>query len=79
VFANTTYLPDWITQGVTHAIAVIGYDDNAGTYTYIDTCGAQCGSAHNGGTHVISQSQLFTAIQTATDPSTGVHTGGIVW
>ncbi len=47
-----------------HAISIIGYDDTAGTYSYIDTCGARCsGGPFNGGVHTITQLQMFSAIR----------------
>lgn len=52
---SSHHLPNWSHALVNsdgshggHAIAVVGYDDNAGTYTYIDTCGPHCnGSSGN--------------------------------
>ena len=41
---STNRLPNW-SRNVTHAIAVVGYNDTAGTYTYIDTCGTRCNSS----------------------------------
>lgn len=64
VDVNTAYLPNW-SRGLGHSIAVVGYDDNADTYTYVDTCGRRCnGSSQstNGGVWHISQSRLHTAI-----------------
>ena len=61
---NTAYLPNW-SRGLGHSIAIVGYDDTAGTYAYVDTCGKHCnGSAQatNGGVWHISQSKLHTAI-----------------
>jgi hypothetical protein len=62
---DAQYLPNWsnATRPVHHAIVVIGYDNVADTYTYLDTCGRQCGSDSNGGTHVVSQAKLFKAFQ----------------
>jgi hypothetical protein len=61
---NTAYLPNW-SRSLGHSIAVIGYDDSAGTYRYVDTCGARCNGssqATNGGVWTISQSRLYSAI-----------------
>jgi hypothetical protein len=66
VFADvdTGYLPNW-SRSLGHSIAIIGYDDTAGTYAYVDTCGTRCnGSAQatNGGVHHVAQSRMHTAI-----------------
>jgi hypothetical protein len=66
VFAdvNTAYLPNW-SRGLGHSIAIVGYDDTAGTYTYVDTCGHRCnGSSQstNGGVWHVSQSRMYSAI-----------------
>ena len=61
---DTAYLPNW-SRSLGHSILIIGYDDNAGTYAYIDTCGARCnGSAQatNGGVWHVAQGRLHTAI-----------------
>lgn len=61
---NTAYLPNW-SRSLGHAIAIVGYDDSAGTYAYVDTCGAACNGssqATNGGVWHISQSRMHTAI-----------------
>jgi hypothetical protein len=62
---DAQYLPNWshATKPVHHAITVIGYDNVANTYTYLDTCGRQCGSSSNGGVNVVSQAKLFKALQ----------------
>jgi hypothetical protein len=66
VFADvdTAYLPNW-SRGLGHSIAIVGYDDTAGTYAYVDTCGARCnGSAQatNGGVWHVAQSRMHQAI-----------------
>lgn len=61
---NTAYLPNW-SRSLGHAIAIVGYDDTAGTYAYVDTCGKACNGASqatNGGIWHISQSRLYSAI-----------------
>jgi len=65
VAVDADYLPNWpdLAKPLHHAITVIGYDKDAGTYTYVDTCGKACGSFTNGGLHVISQAQMFKAIR----------------
>ncbi|MGA3058702.1 MAG: hypothetical protein ABSE70_11875, partial [Candidatus Limnocylindrales bacterium] len=69
---DTFDLPNWqdgrATPHIRHAVAIVGYDNaaNPPTFTYIDTCGRGCnnrGGNQNGGTHVISQSQMVKAIQ----------------
>ena len=64
VTVDTAYLPNW-SRSLGHAIAIVGYDDSAGTYAYVDTCGKACnGSAQatNGGVWHVSQSKMHTAI-----------------
>jgi hypothetical protein len=65
VTVDAAYLPNWsnATKPVHHAITIIGYDNVNDTYTYLDTCGKQCGSDTNGGTHEVSQRKMFKAIQ----------------
>jgi hypothetical protein len=61
---NTGYLPNW-SRALGHTIAIVGYDDVAGTYTYLDTCGKLCnGSAgnRNGGVYTIGRRALYLAI-----------------
>ena len=62
---DADYLPNWpdLAKPLYHSIAVVGYDNEEGTYTYLDTCGDDCGSYSNGGLHTISQKRLFKAIQ----------------
>jgi hypothetical protein len=62
--ANTAYLPNW-SRALGHTIVIVGYDDVAGTYTYLDTCGKLCnGSAgnRNGGVYTVGQRALYLAI-----------------
>jgi hypothetical protein len=61
---NTDYLPNW-SRGLGHSIAIIGYDDSARTYTYVDTCGKRCNGstqATNGGVWKVSQTNMLKAI-----------------
>jgi hypothetical protein len=61
---NTAYLPNW-SRSLGHSIAIIGYDDNADTYAYVDTCGKRCNGASqatNGGVWHVSQSRMHSAI-----------------
>lgn len=64
--------PNWSNGTVIHAVSVIGYDDTAHTYTYLDTCGKNCGASQNGGVYTVDQTTLYNGIQAA-----GSTTGGI--
>ena len=62
--ANTAYLPNW-NRSLGHAIAIVGYDDTAKTYTYLDTCGRACNgspNSRNGGIYTVGQHALYLAI-----------------
>lgn len=64
VTVDTAYLPNW-SRGLGHAIAIVGYDDSAGTYAYVDTCGKACNGssqATNGGVWHVAQSKMHSAI-----------------
>jgi hypothetical protein len=65
VAVDADFLPNWpdLTRPLHHAITIVGYDNADNTYTYLDTCGRQCGSTTNGGTHEIAQKKLFKAMQ----------------
>jgi hypothetical protein len=65
-------LPNWqagtATPHTRHAIAIVGYDNDANppTYTYIDTCGRACNRRagnSSGQIHVIPQAAMVKAIQ----------------
>lgn len=77
------YLPNWrAANPVNHFIAIIGYDDAAGTYTYLDTCkeysGCNTGGADAPSLHTADQSQLSAGVaHIATSATTG--DGGWVW
>lgn len=84
-----SYLPNAVINAY-HFVAIVGYDDNAGTYTYIDTCKGftHCDAYYNGSTwvegqdqpdlHPISQSQLAVGVASiSTNQATG--DGGWVW
>ncbi len=62
---NDAYLPDWQNspyKGHGHYIAIIGYDNNAGTVTYEETCTSQtCGTSATG-RHTTSQQNMVNAI-----------------
>ncbi len=64
VDVDTAYLPNW-SRSLGHSIAVVGYDDTAGTYAYVDTCGHRCnGSTQStdGGVWHVAQSRLYQGI-----------------
>ena len=77
VSVNDAYLPDWPNKdprnGTAHFVAIVGYDNTQGTYTYIETCtNTSCGTSGTGPFPVV-QSQLYAGIQ----DNNG--NGGIVW
>jgi hypothetical protein len=70
--------------GTTHAIAIVGYDDTVvapdgytGIYYYLDSCGARCSAGTNGGIHMVSQHQMYVAMNAVT--LNGVKVGGFIW
>ncbi len=68
---RTGGLPNWSTS-YPHTVSIVGYDNNAGTYSYVDTCGISCGaSTNNGKVWTTSQANLFNAI--------AALPGGITW
>jgi len=75
VEADTYYLPEWPYTHILHWITVIGYDDNAKTYT--DTCGKACGSSQDGGLNTIDQHRLFALAMN--DQFMGNGNGGYIW
>jgi hypothetical protein len=69
VQADTYYLPNWKngsrTPHTRHSVTIVGYDNEARTFTYLDTCGRSCnsrGGNANGQVHVISQAQMVQAV-----------------
>lgn len=53
---------------IAHTIAIIGYNDIAGTYTYVDTCASRCrigGGSQNTGTYTYSQSSMWLAVSSS--------------
>lgn len=75
---GTHSLPNWSTKpaksAVNHFVSVVGYDDAAGTYTVMDTCGLTCNDRNmRAGMRTISQSNLFSLIQAEPDDD------GIMW
>jgi hypothetical protein len=86
---NATLLPNWTGQTgmVKHYITVVGYDDNAGTYAYTDTCAksTNCnglGSNFDGQVKYVSQSVMWNAITSVPvnrDPGSSGGDGGWIW
>jgi hypothetical protein len=73
---GTQHLPHWTAGGskIIHQIAVVGYNDTAGTYSVMDTCGPGCNSSGlAAGVRTIDQDDLWTLIQAETDDD------GIIW
>ena len=71
-------LPFWSVRStqraVNHYVTVVGYDDTAGTYTLIDTCGPSCNDRNmRAGRGIIRQSALFSLIGAESDND------GIIW
>jgi hypothetical protein len=55
-------------------VTVVGYDDNAGTYAVMDTCGTTCNDRNvRAGIRNISQAALFSLIEAESDDD------GIMW
>ncbi len=71
-------LPFWRVKSaksaVNHFVTVVGYDDKAGTYTVMDTCGTTCNDRNlRAGARTMSQAALFALIQAESDDD------GIIW
>jgi hypothetical protein len=71
-------LPFWrvksTASAVNHFVTIVGYDDTAGTYTVMDTCGATCNDrSMRAGARPMSQAALFSLIQAESDDD------GIMW
>jgi hypothetical protein len=71
-------LPFWrvkpASSAVNHFVTVVGYDDTAGTYTVMDTCGTTCNDRNlRAGVRAMSQAALFSLIQAEPDDD------GIMW
>lgn len=66
VSINDAYLPDWNNsayRGGSHDVAVIGYNNTAGTFTYAETCTAGVCGTLGTGHYTISQQQLLNGIE----------------
>jgi hypothetical protein len=75
---GTNSLPYWSVKStrsaVNHFVTVVGYDDTAGTYAVMDTCGTTCNDLNSrAGVRNISQSALFALIVAESDDD------GIMW
>lgn len=82
VSVNDADLPDWNnsgSRGGSHDVAILGYNNSNGTYTYYETCGqgpAACETSGYG-IHTVSQSQLYAGIEN--DIQKGNNEGGLIW
>lgn len=79
---NAQMLTNWTNRNgrTNHAIAIIGYNNNTGMYTYVDTCGSKtgCGANSQQTTYTISQYGMWAAIDNVPyNPPTG--DGGWIW
>jgi hypothetical protein len=75
---GTSSLPFWNVKArgsaANHFVTVVGYDDAAGTYAVMDTCGTTCNDQNTrGGVRNISQAALFALIVAESDND------GIMW
>jgi hypothetical protein len=60
--SSSVRLPNW-NRNVIHTVTIIGWDDSAQTFTYLDTCSRDCNSYsgnHNGGIYTVSYATMFT-------------------
>lgn len=79
---TTLHLPFWnMSRKIAHSVAVVGYNNTAGTYTVVDTCGPGCNSTgHAAGAGTISQSNLYTLMKDEGHVQVGNPApDGIVW
>jgi hypothetical protein len=75
---GTHSLPFWRVKStrsaVNHFVTVVGYDDKAGTYSVMDTCGLNCNDrGMRAGVRSVGQSALFSLIRAESDDD------GIIW
>lgn len=67
LLVNAAHLPNWPSQPpgtvINHYITIVGYNNSTGQYAYTDTCGHStlCGSNHDGGVNLASQSAIYNA------------------
>lgn len=86
---NLQLLPNGTGIGSTyHQIAIIGYDNTAHTYTYVDTCAfttacnGAAGNNHTSRVFTVSQAQMWnaiTSVQVNKSPLPQFGDGGWVW
>jgi hypothetical protein len=75
---GTSSLPFWRVKArssaANHFVTVVGYDDTAGTYAVMDTCGTTCNDRNiRAGVRNIGQAALFALIAAESDND------GIMW
>ncbi|MGZ6314256.1 MAG: hypothetical protein ACXWNI_01345 [Candidatus Limnocylindrales bacterium] len=75
---GTYALPYWnvksTSRAVNHFVTVVGYDDAAGTYSVMDTCGPTCNDKNaRAGVKTMSQAALFALIAAESDND------GVIW
>ena len=73
---GTNHLPAWRvrSKAPNHFVSVVGYDDAAGTYAVLDTCGLRCNDRNlRVGVRNMSQAALFALIRDESDND------GIMW
>ncbi|MGA3058176.1 MAG: hypothetical protein ABSE70_09130 [Candidatus Limnocylindrales bacterium] len=77
--SNGTYaLPYWnvksTSRAVNHFVTIVGYDDTAGTYSVMDTCGTTCNDKNaRAGVKTMSQAAVFALIMAESDDD------GVIW
>jgi hypothetical protein len=77
--SNGTYaLPYWnvksTSSAVNHFVTIVGYDDTAGTYSVMDTCGMTCNDQNTrAGVKTMSQAALYALIVAESDND------GVIW
>ncbi len=75
---GTYALPYWnvksTSRAVNHFVTIVGYDDAAGTYSVMDTCGPTCNDKNaRAGVKTMSQAALFALIAAESDND------GVIW
>jgi hypothetical protein len=75
---GTNSLPYWYVKptrsAVNHFVTIVGYDDAAGTYSVMDTCGTTCNDRNTrAGVGTIGQAALYSLILAESDDD------GIMW
>jgi hypothetical protein len=75
---GTHALPYWnvksTSRAVNHFVTIVGYDDTAGTYSVMDTCGTTCNDQNaRAGVKTISQVALYALIVAESDND------GVIW